>query len=1333
MKRRVLSVLLSLCLVLSLLPTAAFAQGKSYVALGDSITTGDGLAGSEQAFPEIVAEETGYDLTNLAVSGATSQDLLETLSDDRASDAVEGADLITITIGGNDLMGALYLYLANEYNEKNNTFFDADDVRDALMGEEDAPVEQMTMVLFAAGKLSSFTQSDEADTAFTEFAENLSAIVTTIKTANPDVSIIVANQYNPYSSFEGTMLALVATVFDEGLTLLNGIIDAGAGTGAYSVADVYGMFDQAGENPCNAYFTSTTDMDLDFHPNAYGHDLIAEVVSSLLAEGEEPGGEDSDPELPEPLVDSLYVNGENILEAQDYTVQCGSGEASYDAATNTLTLDNATITEAHYNDGNIKFTGDLIIVLKGENTITSASYCGIGADYGSLTIRGEDSSAALTIEGCTFGIDLWGGDLTISSSTLCITGTFGGIHTYSDISISGSNVTACSINGHSGGISTAGSLTIDSTSTVTAVSENKASFGASATEGIIIGGNIYSCSGPKMVVESGKPKEGLRTFGVVVNGVDVLAAANYTVSCGGGTAVYDPEDNTLTLNNAEISSGYAYYGNTCGIYSDEDLTIVLEGTNTISGANYGIRSEEGLTIRGDGSLTITGDYVGIYTSSGDFRFEGGTLDIEIDSSGNDDVDGRGIISDASDDYEMTISGGSITIDMEGDGFGIFREYGDLKIEGGCVEITSTDSAIYAGSGDVIISGTPTITVTAGEGNLGIQAFDRNIKLNDTVYTCDMSTVTIQSGSIITGLRQKGVVVNDVLLSDSGTVECGEGTAFYNADNKTLTLTNATINTGHSYFDGTCGIYADVPLTIILVGENTISGMDYGIYGGGNITIEGNGTIAVSAEEAGIFTRDSLSLNSGTVTATGLGAGSFGVYAGEFTMEEGSALIASGGQAAIIAFYSCSLPDGYLPDGYSLQSDDYDTVFTIAKDGSQVIYNYDPTTGTFTLTGAATRVTLTAPAVVDDGKDDDHDTGSTTESERNPDGSLTTTVTKPDGTTVETTRNPDGSKEVVETKKDGTVITTTTDKSGNETKTTENPDGTSVVSVTRTDGSTSATTVDEDGLSVTVAALSESAVTQGQTGTVSLPMPSVTAASDLDSAPAVTLDLPADTAVKVEIPVENVTAGTVAVLEKADGTSEIVKTSVTTEDGVVLTLSAGETVKIVDNTKTFADVADTFWGADAVAFASSRELFNGTSATDFSPNAPMNRAMIVTVLARLDGVDTTAGSTWYEAGVQWAVSSGISDGSGLDQNLTREQLATMLYRYAQYKGYDVSVGENTNILSYSDVSSVSEYAMEAMQWACGAGIIGGKDGLLDPAGNATRAEVATMLMRFVALL
>ena len=1165
-----------------------------------------------------------------------------------------------------------------------------------------------------------------------------------------------------------------------------------------------------------------------------------QALPEMVAESGEPGGEEQ-PELEDPVsepqVADLWVNGENVLAAENHTVQCGSGKAVYDPADNTLTLENATITEAHYNNGNIEFTGDLTIVLIGENTITGDSnFYGIGTSYGSLTIRGEDSSAALTIDGCTFGIDLWGGDLTISSSTLHMTGTYGGIHAYSGISISGSTVTAYSEIGSFCGIATDGSLTIDSTSTVTAVSENEASFGASATEGIIIDGNIYSCSGPKMVVESGEPKEGLRTFGVVVNGVDVLTAADYTVSCGGGTAVYDPEDNTLTLNNAEISSGYAYYGNTCGIYSDEDLTIVLEGRNTISGAKYGIRSEEGLTIRGDGSLTITGDYVGIYTSSGDFRFEGGTLDIEIDSSGNDDVDGRGIISNAFDDYEMTISGGSITIDMEGDGIGIFREYGDLKIEGGCVEITSTDSAIYAGSGDVIISGTPTITVTAGEGNPGIQAFDRNIKLNDTVYTCDMSTVIIQSGSIITGLRQKGVVVNgeNILDATDYTVQCGGGTAVYDPEANTLTLDNATITTAHEFFPwnddlGYAYIYVDYyeenPMTIILRGENTIASSSennigvfanyliikaedpdatltiseplsiidcvsivvesgtiranalfdnmtvrggsviaegYGLDGWNSITIEG-GTVAASGPEEYAGIRGSkVTISGGTVTTSGEDCG---LYALDMTVN-GSPTItveASGPNANGI----------YAKDGLAVSGSPTITATTSGEVGNAIYTNGDVTISgspTITATAGAGQAAIGAGGITvndlpyvctgsaahiaagqvayglrqegapapdpdpdrpshDRDDDDDRDPAATTESERNPDGSITTTVTRPDGTTVETTRNTDGSKEVVETQRDGTVITTATDTEGNEIKTTENTDGSSVVSVTRTDGSTSTTTVDKDGLSVTVAALSEDAVARGQTGAVSLPMPGAIAAGDLENAPAVTLDLPGDTSVRVEIPVENMTAGTVAVLVTADGGSEIVKTSVATESGVVLTLSGGETVKLVDNTKTFADVAGSFWGAEAVTFVTSRELFQGTGAATFDPNAPMDRAMIVTVLARLDGVDTTTGGTWYEAGAQWAMSNGISDGSSLDQNLTREQLAVMLYRYAQYKGDDVSAGEDANILSYADAFDVSEYAIPAMQWACGAGVISGKDGALDPAGSATRAEVAAMLMRF----
>ena len=139
--------------------------------------------------------------------------------------------------------------------------------------------------------------------------------------------------------------------------------------------------------------------------------------------------------------------------------------------------------------------------------------------------------------------------------------------------------------------------------------------------------------------------------------------------------------------------------------------------------------------------------------------------------------------------------------------------------------------------------------------------------------------------------------------------------------------------------------------------------------------------------------------------------------------------------------------------------------------------------------------------------------------------------------------------------------------------------------------------------------------------------------------------------------------TVAVLVKADGTEQVIKTFLTTQNGVAVTLSNGNTVRIVDNSKTFEDVSASYWGAEAVYFATSRKLFAGTSATTFDPDTAMTCAMIVTVLDRFEGVDTTAGDIWYEAGQQWAVANGVSDGTNMDRSLTREQLAAMLWRYA----------------------------------------------------------------------
>ena len=163
--------------------------------------------------------------------------------------------------------------------------------------------------------------------------------------------------------------------------------------------------------------------------------------------------------------------------------------------------------------------------------------------------------------------------------------------------------------------------------------------------------------------------------------------------------------------------------------------------------------------------------------------------------------------------------------------------------------------------------------------------------------------------------------------------------------------------------------------------------------------------------------------------------------------------------------------------------------------------------------------------------------------------------------------------------------------------------------------------------------------------------------------------------------------------------------------------------------TYTDVPETHWAYEAIEAVTEAGLFNGTSATTFSPEMDTTRGQLMTVLARLSGEKAAT----IAEGVAWAVESGVSDGTNPEANITREQLVTMLYRYAQLKGVDVSVGENTNILSYDDAASVSEWAIAAMQWACGEGIIKGMtESTLVPGGYATRAQIATIMQRYAGL-
>lgn len=177
---------------------------------------------------------------------------------------------------------------------------------------------------------------------------------------------------------------------------------------------------------------------------------------------------------------------------------------------------------------------------------------------------------------------------------------------------------------------------------------------------------------------------------------------------------------------------------------------------------------------------------------------------------------------------------------------------------------------------------------------------------------------------------------------------------------------------------------------------------------------------------------------------------------------------------------------------------------------------------------------------------------------------------------------------------------------------------------------------------------------------------------------------------------------------------------------------------------FTDVFEGNWYTEAVEYVYHHGMMEGIGGDLFDPDGSTSRAMIATILWRLEGepicgqgksgtfVDVPE-YEWYTEAIEWSASKNIVEGwnGKFDpmSDITREQFAAILWRYAKYKGYDVSVGEDTNIPSYEDAFNVSEYAIPAMQWACGAGLMEGDGVNLMPRANATRAQAAALLMRF----
>ena len=331
------------------------------------------------------------------------------------------------------------------------------------------------------------------------------------------------------------------------------------------------------------------------------------------------------------------------------------------------------------------------------------------------------------------------------------------------------------------------------------------------------------------------------------------------------------------------------------------------------------------------------------------------------------------------------------------------------------------------------------------------------------------------------------------------------------------------------------------------------------------------------------------------------------------------------------------------------------------------------------------------------------------------------------TKTETTINPDESTTKTETKPDGTMVETTTGKDGSTSKTTTKKDGSSVTESKTADGTTGTVKTDKDGKTEAETKISNKAVEDAKKSSEAVKVPTeVKAGEDSNSAPTVKVELPKNAGeTKIEIPVSDVNSGTVAVIVHEDGTEEIVKNSKPTEDGVQLTVDGNTVVKIIDNSKDFIDTRN-HWSRDEVNFVASRDIFNGVGNNLFGVSQPMTRGMVNTVLARLAGIDTTPknGQKWYEVGTEWAKSKGITDGTTPEASVTREQLATLLYRF--YGSPTIS-----GTLRFADAGTVNAYAQDALLWATQNGIMNGVgNNCVAPSADAQRAQVAAMMARYL---
>ena len=998
---------------------------------------------------------------------------------------------------------------------------------------------------------------------------------------------------------------------------------------------------------------------------------------------------------------------------------------------------------------------------------------------GGAVAQGSDFSYPIS-----YGICSWNGSVNISGGHVTANGGTSEDHSYGifadeDVIVTGGTVTANGgkSNSDSHGIRADSVSVIGGTVNANGGVTTGSSCGIRAGSVEVTGGFVYANdSSSATVTTTSGSSYGIYSMGSVTIGDpdtytgEVNAYGARATGSGSDSYGIYARGNVVTRGFANVTATGGEAGNdSFGISAGGNVEMSGNSTVKASGDSFGISAGSGVTWSGYGEVTANGGSFGI-SAEGDVTMSGYG---DVTATGDMAVsDSCGIRSERG---NVAISNG--TVKAEGGGCGISAGMGDVAISGGTVSATGDRYGIYTAEGKTIISGGDSITASGG-----VQA----------INSCNVSPVSGTTGDIVGGGNADGTGAGNVAADDGlsghkylditfnvpvseimvgnktlngssaasayattdadGTVTIDGDEANYNIkwDGATLTLKDATIS---GNIDHNSSYVTSIRL--VIEGENSIATNNTSAYNGifansTGLTISGDGTLEISASNTGINVY-SLTIESGTLKIT---AGQFGISANGGVSGTGGVTI-KGGEIEISgtgdnfrAFDSYTNVTADPRAGKQIcvsvgdsadeagQIGPYTSEDTILDSYTAEKYFRSRTEDAPIVTGVSVSP---ANATVEAGKTVQF--SASVSGTGGYDDSVTWSVSG--GVSAGTSISANGLLTVAadETAESLTVTATASgdsSKSASVTVTVMPPESVTGVSVSPAGATVEAGKTVQFSATVNGTGGFSQEVTWSVSGGVS--------AGTSISANGL-LTVAAD---------ETATSLTVTATASGDsgiyGTATVTVTQPSTPDEPDVPVwpvfpggSTGpdEPEEPEDEGLPFIDVHEGDWFYENVEYVYENSLMNGVSETLFEPNGTVTRGMIVTILHRLEGEPESdydmpftdvAEQQWYAGAVRWAAGEGIVTGVSAtefapDAPITREQFAAILWRYAQSKGYDVSA--SADLTGFLDYGQISEYALPALQWAVGAGVMSGRgDGILAPQGTATRAEAAAMLMRFV---